>query len=228
MDKVGDETWCNSYLGDYKDDKLTMKWNEQWDICNENADDTAESCLGAWTTNHWQGMKGDGTNAVWFYKMIWVGPENLIPTGEWKLNFVFGDSYPHTMNITSYDSETGNFTGTGVFDNDNSYTWNVTGNINGSDVTMHILYTGTNAGYYVDATGTLSSDGTLISGNWLNLSQSGTWTGNGLSTTNNGPYWREGGYRIWGSYEVITDMGKDPFYGGGHQVFAKGMPNGLK
>lgn len=121
MDKVGDNTWCNSYLGDYKNDKLTMKWNEQWDICNEKADDTAESCLGAWTTNHWQGMKGDGTNANWFYKMIWVGPE-----GE--------------------DS----------------------------------------------------------------------------------PYWVEGGYSIWGSYETILDMGKDPFYGEGHIVLAKGIPNGLK
>lgn len=120
MGKVGDEIWCTDYLGEYANDKLNMKWNAAWDKCNEAGNNSVDACLGAWTTNHWNGSRGE-TNANWFYKIIWVGSE-----GE------------------------------------------------GS------------------------------------------------------PYWVDGGYSIWGSYEVITDQGKDISYGEeGHIVFAKGIPNGL-
>lgn len=120
MGKVGDEDWCQAYLGDYANDHLVMKWNEAWDSCNAAGNDDETACLGAWTTNHWNGMMPDGSESNWVYKYIWVGSE-----GE--------------------DS----------------------------------------------------------------------------------PYWVEGGYSIWGSYEVILDQGKDPSYGDGHIVFAHATPNGL-
>ena len=66
---------------------------------------------------------------------------------------------------------------------------------------------------------------TLI-GTWHNLSQSGTWTGSGTAVTNHGPYWKDGGYLIWGQFETIMDQGKDPSYGPGHFWFAHANPTG--
>lgn len=47
------------------------------------------------------------------------------------------------------------------------------------------------------------------------------WVG---SAGENSPYWREGGYLIWGNYEVIQDFGFDPT---GHFRFAQARPAGL-
>ena len=49
------------------------------------------------------------------------------------------------------------------------------------------------------------------------------WVG---SQTENSPYWKEGGYSVWGNYEVIMDQGQDPNMGPGHIWFAKATPNG--
>lgn len=70
MDKVGNVTWCNDYLGSSVNDKIVMKWNAVWDACN---DVDPELCLGAWTDNEWNGMNG-GSGSVWHYKIVWVGP----------------------------------------------------------------------------------------------------------------------------------------------------------
>jgi len=48
------------------------------------------------------------------------------------------------------------------------------------------------------------------------------WVGPELE---NSPYWREGGYPIWGQFEVIMDQGT--VIGGGHQWYALATPNGL-
>jgi hypothetical protein len=37
----------------------------------------------------------------------------------------------------------------------------------------------------------------------------------------------DGGYSLWGQFEVIMDQGKDPNYGPGHMFFAKAAPNGF-
>jgi hypothetical protein len=42
----------------------------------------------------------------------------------------------------------------------------------------------------------------------------------------NSPYWRDGGYAIWGEFEVIMDQGKDPNYGPGHLWYAHANPTG--
>lgn len=92
-------------------------------------------------------------------------------TGTYTINFTLsgGGDYLHTMNVTSMNLATGDFSGTGQYNADPSYTWNVNGNISGSNLTFHILYTGSNAGYTVDAIGTIASDGSM----------SGTATGPG-------------------------------------------------
>jgi hypothetical protein len=50
------------------------------------------------------------------------------------------------------------------------------------------------------------------------------WVGTELE---NSPYWREGGYSIWGQFEVIMDQGIDPNIGPGHIWFALATPNGF-
>lgn len=71
MDKVGDATWCTNYLGTSANDKIVMKWNAAWDACNTY--NTPLACAGAWTSNEWNGMK-DGSDSVWHYKIVYVGP----------------------------------------------------------------------------------------------------------------------------------------------------------
>ena len=36
----------------------------------------------------------------------------------------------------------------------------------------------------------------------------------------------DGGYCIWGQFEVLMDQGQDPAFGPGHLWFAKALPNG--
>ena len=44
-------------------------------------------------------------------------------------------TYVHTMDITSYDSTTGNFSGVGHYNGDLTKTWNITGVLTGSGFT---------------------------------------------------------------------------------------------
>lgn len=46
------------------------------------------------------------------------------------------------------------------------------------------------------------------------------WVGAGGADS---PYWVDGGYSIWGNYEVISDHGVSA---DGHTVVAHGTPNG--
>lgn len=106
-----------------------------------------------------------------------LAAENWSLSGAYTIDFQLGGGhYIHTMNVSSFDTSTGNFSGTGFYNPNNSYTWNVTGDINGNDMTFHILYTGTNAGYTVDATGTIANDGTMSGTAVSNSSQNFTWT----------------------------------------------------
>jgi hypothetical protein len=103
-----------------------------------------------------------------------LGPWNL--TGTYTIDFKLNgtDSYIHTMNVTSMNLTTGDFSGAGFYNADHSYTWNVTGNVTGSNLTFTIVYTGTNAGYTVNATGVIAADGTM-SGAATGPGQSFTW-----------------------------------------------------
>jgi len=89
--------------------------------------------------------------------------------GTWALDFEVGGShYLHTMVVNTFDRSTGDFLGTGTYNPDPvAYTWIVTGHVVGNAIDFHILYTGTgNPGYTADATGTITSDGLSMSGDW--------------------------------------------------------------
>lgn len=49
------------------------------------------------------------------------------------------------------------------------------------------------------------------------------WVGPELE---NSPNWREGGYPVWGQFEVLMDQGKDPSIGPGHIWLAHANPAG--
>lgn len=69
LDKIG----CDAYMYPYQNDHLVMKWNNAWDECNEAGNNDASVCLGAWTSNEWNGKVLGGSGEVWHYKIIWVG-----------------------------------------------------------------------------------------------------------------------------------------------------------
>jgi hypothetical protein len=100
----------------YANDHLVMKWSKAWDDARFHG---APWTPDAWLDNEWNGMFPGGSNSVWHYKIIWVGPE-----------------------------------------------------------------------------------------------------------LENSPYWRPGGYAIWGQFEVIMDQGIDPNIGPGHIWFAHALPTG--
>jgi hypothetical protein len=101
---------------------------------------------------------------------------NLVGTYTINFHVVDDGNYPHSMMINKMDLNTGDFSGTGNYNVNPSYTWTVTGNLTGSNVTFHILYTGSNAGYYVDATGTVAADGTMSGTAASGSGQQFTWT----------------------------------------------------
>lgn len=86
-------------------------------------------------------------------------------TGSYDITFTCvtgcaGD-YTHRANVTAENFSTGDFSGTGYYIADPSYTWNITGNTMGNDITFGLLYTGTLAGYTLDATGTINENGRM-------------------------------------------------------------------
>ena len=82
--------------------------------------------------------------------------------------------YPHTMNVTSVDLASGDFSGNGNYNPNPGYTQNVTGNVSDSSLAFTIVYTGLNPGYTVNASGTIAEDGTL-SGTATGPGQAFTW-----------------------------------------------------
>ena len=55
----------------YAPDHLVMKWSKAWDEARFNGQPWT---CDAWTDNEWNGQ-AKGTNEVWHYKIVWVGPE---------------------------------------------------------------------------------------------------------------------------------------------------------
>jgi hypothetical protein len=71
-----------------------------------------------------------------------------------------GSIFPHT--ITTITQTTGGaLTGTGWYDTDHSYTWNLTGSVSGNNVSFVITYTGTQAGSVYNLNGTIAPDGSV-------------------------------------------------------------------
>jgi hypothetical protein len=116
-------------------------------------------------------------------------------TGTW--NFVYhctggcSGNYPHTMIITSFNPATGEFSGNGYYNVNPAYTWTVTGEVSGNTVDFTVVYTGLNPGYTINGIGTMSSDGTTITGSATGPGQTFSFTATGSATaithfTNNG------------------------------------------
>ena len=73
MQKTGmDMAWCEAYLGPYINDKITMKWNAEWDRGNDG--NWLNPPYDAWENNEWNGKFPDGSDSVWHYKIKWIGP----------------------------------------------------------------------------------------------------------------------------------------------------------
>lgn len=89
---------------------------------------------------------------------------------------VFAGSYAHTMNVTTItplSPNTTRFSGTGTYNADPSYTWKVSGTVRWNQVSFTIVYTGTNAGYWVRGHGLIAAggsvSGTAVDSNGLKL-----------------------------------------------------------
>ena len=88
-----------------------------------------------------------------------------LPTTPVEIDFgLGGGNYPHHLTVDSLQPiglNSFTFTGHGTFDPDPSYTWTATGSVSGTTLSMHIVYTGTQAGYTLDFTGTINPDGSV-------------------------------------------------------------------
>ena len=105
-----------------------------------------------------------------------VSPWDLTGSYTIELTCTSGCSgvYPHTMDVTSTNLETGDFSGNGHYNPNQNYTWDVSGNVSESSLDFVILYTGSNSGYTVEAIGSIDSDGQL-SGTASSSNQTFNW-----------------------------------------------------
>jgi hypothetical protein len=83
------------------------------------------------------------------------------PVGNYVISFNCATCVPHNLKITSFNRHTGAFSGYGALASNPVYTWTVSGMVSGNQISMRILYTGVNAGYYVDLSGTIARNGTM-------------------------------------------------------------------
>lgn len=208
--------------GAYSNDKLIMKWNSAWDACNAAGYNDPTVCAGAWTSNEYNGAFPGGSGEVWHYKMIWVGAQQWDVSGLYPMNTHFlGMDFDYTLTL----SQSGNMVTGNLYD---SYLpGDLTifdGTVNGNILTFSVNYgTGSVQGIRT-FTGTISASG--LSGTWSETgTEAGadTWSTSSGAVLTEGPYWRNGGYRIWNNYEVIMDQGMSA---GAHTWLAHASPNG--
>lgn len=77
---------CPAYGFGSVNDRLTIKWNAEWD--RGNSENWASPPYNAWVSNEWNGKNG-GSGVVWHYKIVWVGnyivDPTLIPDGAYGI-----------------------------------------------------------------------------------------------------------------------------------------------
>lgn len=81
-------------------------------------------------------------------------------------SLTFAGTYAHTMKITRViplSNDTTRFIGFGHYTTDPSYTWVISGTVHRNMISFHILYTGTNRGYWINGHGLIAGNG-LVTG----------------------------------------------------------------
>lgn len=68
--------------------------------------------------------------------------------------------YSHTLNTVLQDGN-GDLVGTGTYDPNPGYTWDLVGNISGDNITFTITYTGLSAGSVYNSVGVIAEDGSI-------------------------------------------------------------------
>jgi len=102
--------------------------------------------------------------------------ENWRLSGNYTITFTCtagcGGNYVHTMNVALYDNNNGTFSGTGYYNTTPSITWTVTGDVTGDTIGFLVDYNG--SAYYVDADGTIATDGAMA-GTAVSATQAFNW-----------------------------------------------------
>ncbi|MFC1622567.1 hypothetical protein ACFL1Y_01045 [Patescibacteria group bacterium] len=115
--------------------------------------------------------------------------------GEHSIVFTCGGGeYNHTL--------TDGFPGSGTYDANNAYTWDMTGSIIGDVLNFTMVYTGVNAGYTLNGVGTISPDGSI----------------NGTTDGNCQTFLMEAGTATKVTPEDIMAIADGYIHGGGHML----------
>ena len=222
VDKLlDDEVWGDPA---YANDHLVMRWSKAWDDARFNG---ADWTCDAWENNEWNGKTDGGSGEVWHYKIVWVGPQTWDVTGPYEMDVLFlGGNYGYDLTL----NQSGNVVTGDLYDP--YLPGNLTifdGTINGNAIVFKVDYGSGSVQGIRTFTGTIDTFG-LLSGSW---SESGTENGSdtwsttsGAALLTEGPYWVDGGTRIWEQFETIMDHGVDPNVGPGHIWLIHAIPNG--
>lgn len=95
--------------------------------------------------------------------------------GNYVITFNCLTCVPHNITISTFNRHTGVFSGQGQYAANPAFTWVVSGKVTGNHITMRILYTGQDAGYYIDLTGTIARNGTMSGNATQSSGGSFTW-----------------------------------------------------
>jgi hypothetical protein len=102
-----------------------------------------------------------GTALLVVATTVWAGGGSYELTAPSDMDFQCGGgTYNHTLDTVSNYND-GTFDGTGSYDSNSSYTWDIDGSIVGNSITFHLVYTGSNAGYTLNGNGTIALDGSV-------------------------------------------------------------------
>ena len=123
----------------------------------------------------------------WPSRSITASP-NWNIAGTWDLNLDFTSpalgAFPHTLNITALDLQTGVFSGNGFYNASPSFSWDITGTVTDDSVAYQIIYNNLSAGYTINGIGSIAPAGSTLSGTFTDsLGRSGDWDASGSQAT---------------------------------------------
>lgn len=162
-------------------------------LCTTNPNNCTQShaaCVGLTC----QGVPGAGSNQCTTNANCLSSSSSSVPPcsntilGHYDLHLLVfaipGVDWHHDMTITSYNSATGAFAGTGYWVDGPSQTWNITGVVTGSSMTAHVVYTNEGLGYSMDFTASIGANGNLSGTVVDSLNRPGTFTATKMQPSN--------------------------------------------